>query len=84
MSILVDDLRDSGMHPICEQAAEEIESLECAYALLFTENSKRRADTEQLRAVLREIGEWDHRGDSIAEAWDESHGRGTWLALLDA
>lgn len=49
MSILIDSLRDYGMHPICEQAADEIETLEQAYASLFKKHAELQADVTELR-----------------------------------
>lgn len=46
MSIIVDDLRDMP-HPLGDMAADEIESLERAYELLFKENAKLRAQADQ-------------------------------------
>lgn len=50
MSILIDDLRDSGMPGLCWRAADEIEDLEKAYALLFEENSKHCTRIAELEA----------------------------------
>jgi hypothetical protein len=49
MSLLADDLRDAAMHPICDLAADEIEDLERAYELLFTEVGDLRKDAERYR-----------------------------------
>jgi hypothetical protein len=46
MSIHIDALRDIAANhgwPVCDEAADEIEDLEKAYALLFAENAKLRA-----------------------------------------
>lgn len=53
MSIFVDDLRSVGIAhglAVCEQAADEIEDLERAYALLYEEN-------KQFRSRLFALGE---------------------------
>ena len=42
MSTIIDDLRDGGMHPLCDLAADEIEGLEKSYSLLFKENENLR------------------------------------------
>jgi hypothetical protein len=50
MSIHVDDLRNScGL--LGELAADEIEDMEKAYALLFAENAKLKAEIERLTAA---------------------------------
>lgn len=41
--MIVDDLRNTGPDPLCERAADEIESLEAAYASLFKENAAHKA-----------------------------------------
>lgn len=49
MSIHIDALRDIAANhgwPVCDEAADEIEDLERAYALLFAENAKLRADLD--------------------------------------
>lgn len=38
---------------------------------------------KKLADALREIGEWDHRGDSVAEAYDEKHGFGAFMTLIE-
>jgi len=54
MSILVDNLRDSRMHHLCGQAADEIEDLERAYELLFKEAGELRREAEQAKAMIEE------------------------------
>ena len=52
MSIHIDDLRDAAANKgigVCDLAADEIEDLEKAYALLFAENAKLRAALESVR-----------------------------------
>jgi len=45
MSVHIDALRDIARQgwPVCDEAADEIEDMERAYALLFAENAKLRA-----------------------------------------
>lgn len=45
--------------------------------------SATHADAQKLRAALLEVGKWEHRGDSIAEGWDEKYGNGAWAALFE-
>jgi len=50
MSIHIDALRDIAANhgwSVCDEAADEIEDLEKAYALLFAENAKLRADLDK-------------------------------------
>lgn len=52
MSITTDALREIGGNhgwPICEEAADEIDDLERAYALLFEENSSLKVELATLR-----------------------------------
>ena len=54
MSIHIEALRDIAANhgwPVCDEAADEIQDLERAYALLFAENAKLRANEELLEAV---------------------------------
>lgn len=58
MSIILDDLRgmaQSGV-PLCDLAADEIESLEQAYELLFKENAKLRQQADQQAQPFGYIG----------------------------
>jgi hypothetical protein len=51
MSIHIDALRDIAANhgwSVCDEAADEIEDLERAYALLFAENAKLRAQVDAL------------------------------------
>lgn len=52
MSLHIDALRDIARNgwPVCDEAADEIEELERAYALLFAENAKLRAQIPDAKA----------------------------------
>jgi len=34
------------------------------------------------QSALEEVGAWDHRGDSVAERYDEIHGPGAWAGAI--
>ncbi len=60
MSIHIDDLRDIAANhgwPVCDLAADEIEDLEKAYALLFSENSRHVAELAAAREQVRVLRE---------------------------
>jgi hypothetical protein len=55
MSILIADLRDSGRQ-LCDLAADEIETLEASYELLFKENAELTRQLEEARKVVMPDG----------------------------
>jgi cell division protein FtsB len=56
MSTLVDYLRDGPSQLTCDEAADEIESLEKSYALLFAENAKLRQAIDAIAAIAKATG----------------------------
>lgn len=78
MSIFVDDLRSVGAAHgllVCEQAADEIEDLERAYALLYEENTKLQAELLGLKSVAgaaQAVG-WSEHYDEVKATLQGAH-----------
>ncbi|MBQ0917503.1 hypothetical protein KBW71_03540 [Hydrogenophaga aromaticivorans] len=88
MSITTDALREIGGNhgwPICEEAADEIDDLERAYALLFEENSNLKVELATLRHERTAWRVTAENAEKDAARWrhlEYMHGRGIQMETI--
>lgn len=52
------------------------------WASVFSEE-KSESKVEDLKAALKDIGDWDHLGEAVSDAYDAQEGVGSWNKLMD-